>query len=257
MSPYQKLTILFGILLGGIIVLDIQGEVSLWYYVIIFLSYVSLLAVGSFVLSLQLFTPVLYKGKSTEHVIALTFDDGPLQGRTDQLLDILNHYAIKATFFCIGQRVSENPELVKRMEANGHIIANHSYSHPKNFGFLRTAVVQHELQKTDEAIAEVIGKIPRFFRPPFGVTNPMIAKAIHRRKYVTVGWRLRSFDTLYKDSEALFKSVTKSVSPGDVVLFHDYSEAMLKMLPRFIEFLQWQGFRIVPLNELLNEAPYR
>ena len=237
--------------------LRLQFAVPWWWYLAPVVVYVAVCAAFSFVMQAQFFLPAICRGINTGKRIAITFDDGPMAGPTDRLLDILEKYKIKSAFFCIGAHIARNKNLLRRIAGSGHVIGNHSYSHKPTFGFMSRGEVARELDATDRQIEEITGRRPRFFRPPFGVTNPMIAQAVEAGGYKTIGWSVRSFDTIIKDADKLLKRVTKPLAAGDIVLFHDYSDSMLDILPRFIEFARRTGFEIVPLDELLKEDAYR
>src|SRR5687768_1569989 len=114
--------------------------------------YFSILAYGSFKLSAEFFLPVRFKGKSDTPSIALTFDDGPVEGKTEKILDILRMHNVKAAFFCIGNRVKSNPEIVKRIYSEGHVLGNHSYWHGKTFDLQSSQRIAEELVQTDSSI---------------------------------------------------------------------------------------------------------
>ena len=207
-------------------------------------------------LSAEFFLPVLYVGDRNSNKIAITFDDGPIPVMTEKILDVLNTHKVPAAFFCIGNRVHDYPALIKRMHESGHLIGNHSYWHGPMFDLQSPDKIAKELADTDVAIQKAINKKPNFFRPPFGVTNPMVASAVKRRGYKTIGWTVRSFDTMTKNGNALLDRVTNSLKGGDVILFHDYSTATLEMLPAFLEQVAILGLKIVRIDELLNEKAY-
>ena len=181
------------------------------------------------------------------------FDDGPIPVMTEKILDVLNTHKVPAAFFCIGNRVHDYPALIKRMHEAGHLIGNHSYWHGAMFDLQSPDKIAKELADTDVAIQKAINKKPNFFRPPFGVTNPMVASAVKRRGYKTIGWTVRSFDTMTKNGNALLDRVTNSLKGGDVILFHYYSTAALEMLPAFLDQVALLGLKIVRVDELLKE----
>ena len=113
-----------------------------------------------------------------------------------------------------------------------------------------------ELADTDAALTRVISRRPRLFRPPYGVTNPMLSKAVRRRNYTVIGWSIRSFDSVTKDPEKLYRRVTRRLDAGDVILFHDYSESMIAILPRVIAHIRESGLKIVRVDEMFNERGY-
>ena len=112
------------------------------------------------------------------------------------------------------------------------------------------------MQMMDEAVQKVTGLQPKLFRPPYGVTNPNLKKAIIRGKYIPVGWSVRSMDTVTKDEQKLFEKVMAGLHPGAVFLFHDTCESTLKLLPIFIKEVKKRGYQFVPLDKLLHLTPY-
>lgn len=247
---------LFLLLLIALIVLDRQNDISNWYYVLLFFGYSLIQAYGVVFVSASFFVPIKCKGESASKSVALTFDDGPLPEMTERILAILNDYQVKATFFCIGHRVEKHPEILSKIDFQGHAIGNHTFNHGKFFDLLSAKEMSAELNNTDEAIQNVINKKPRFFRPPYGVTNPNLAKAIKRGNYITMGWSVRSLDTVAKEDEKLFQRVTKNLKGGDVILFHDYCEITIRILPRVLDYIQKQGLKVVRLDELMGEKAY-
>jgi peptidoglycan-N-acetylglucosamine deacetylase len=257
MSRYAIVSILF--LSAFIMLLAIDGmvHIPLYWFILLVILFLIIKIYGVTVLSAQFFVPVLYKAKLPTNTIAITFDDGPIAGNTERVLDILKEHNIKSTFFCIGSRAKENPNLLKRIVAEGHALGNHTYWHGKTFDLLPSNRVEKELIDTNQVIQQATGVAPRFFRPPYGVTNPMIARAVTRQKYTVIGWSVRSFDTIIKDKKKLFNRVTRQLKAGDIVLFHDYSESMLGILPEFLMHVNKLGLKVVRVDELLNERAYR
>jgi peptidoglycan-N-acetylglucosamine deacetylase len=235
---------------------DVFLSVPVSLYVILVIGYFLIQAYGSIVLSANFFITAVSKG-NTSNSVALTFDDGPVPGMTDKILNILKQHEVKGAFFLIGKNATENSALVKQIHTDGHIVGNHSFYHGKLFDLQSAASIYEELKKTDTILNSIIGKQPKFFRPPYGVTNPMVANAIRKGKYTTVGWTVRSFDTVTKDGSKLLEKLTKKkMEGGDIVLFHDYSESMVSILPEFIKRVKSQGFQFVSLDTLLNEKAY-
>jgi len=249
-------TLGFIALLISAIIYDVYNNMPLWVYIILTLSYLFIYAAGSIILSMKFFLPVKYKGTAESKAIAITFDDGPVPGKTERILEILSRHQARATFFCIGNRVDKHPALVKRMHDEGHLLGNHSYWHGKTFDLQSSAKIEKELSDTDLALKKAVGITPRFFRPPYGVTNPMVATAVKQRKYETIGWSVRSFDTVTPDSKVLMKRITKSLKSGDMILLHDYCDVTISILPALLEHINKLGLKIVRADELLNEKPY-
>jgi peptidoglycan/xylan/chitin deacetylase (PgdA/CDA1 family) len=174
---------------------------------------------------------------------------------TKKILEVLQRHNVKATFFCIGNQIEKDPEILKRIVNEGHLVGNHSYSHSNYFGIFSTHKVIEELEKTRKIILNVTGKNTLYFRPPFGVTNPKIARAINATGYKTIGWNIRSLDTVIQSEDEIFKRVKSKIKPGGIILFHDTSLKTVSVLERLLLFLQ-EEYKIVPIDYLLNESPY-
>lgn len=256
MLKNKVVNIVITVLLLATILADTFSEVSVWVYVGIILLYSIIQVIGSFVLSAQFFVPVKFQGKPSGNRIAITFDDGPVPGKTEKILDILSAKKVLAAFFCVGHRVKENPDLTARIHQDGHVLGNHSYWHGKMFDLQPREKIWQELEDTKIALEKTAGVKSRFFRPPYGVTNPMVASAIRKGGYTTIGWSLRSFDTVTKDTSILFHRVTRSLKAGDIILFHDYCESTIEILPAVLDHVAQVGLKIVRVDELLNERAY-
>lgn len=237
-----------------LLVMDYLYGISKASYVLLVLVYISILFYGVFDLSFQFFLPVKWKGSNSGNTIAITFDDGPLPEKTERILEILEQRKIPAAFFCIGHRIQQFPEILKRVVEQGHLVGNHTFTHTPAFNLKSAGDMKAELTDTDSEIEKVIGQKPRFFRPPYGVTNPNLASAIAACGHVTVGWSVRSLDSVL-EAERVFNRV-KGVKAGDIVLFHDYSEASFSILPRFLDHVNNLGLKIVRVDELINERAY-
>lgn len=256
MLKAKTVNIIFLAILVILVLVDWRNDFSGWWYALLGMIYLNIQVYGASVLSAEFFLPVMFKGDRNSNKIAITFDDGPIPVMTEKILDVLNTHKVPAAFFCIGNRVHDYPALIKRIHESGHLIGNHSYWHGAMFDLQSPDKIAKELADTDTAILKVISKKPNFFRPPFGVTNPMVASAVKRRGYKTIGWTIRSFDTITKNGNALLDRVTQSLKGGDVILFHDYSAATLEMLPAFLEQVAALGLKIVRVDELLKEKAY-
>ena len=230
--------------------------VSGWYYGALVTIYIGIQTYGSMVVSSQIFIPTTCRGDRKSNAVAITFDDGPLPLLTEKILEILRTFNAPAAFFCIGSRVQKNPEIVKKIHTEGHIIGNHSFLHGKFFDLQSPTKMIEELENTDKVIQEAIGARPRFFRPPYGVTNPNLSKAVRTCGHRTIGWNVRSLDTITADESRLFERVTKNLQGGDIVLFHDYCDSTINVLPKVLKYIADKGLNIVRLDELLNEKAY-
>lgn len=189
---------------------------------------------------------------TTEKILALTFDDGPDEIMTPKVLDVLKQYNIKATFFLIGKNILQHPQIVERIILEGHIVGNHTYSHKPTFSLNHTKKVKEEVQKCSSVIAGISGEQPKLFRPPFGVTNPIIGRVVRGLGLNSIGWSIRSLDTVSKRSrEDVCKGILKRLHSGAVILLHDRcndTDILLKMLiPKIIE----NGYRFTTIDNLI------
>jgi peptidoglycan/xylan/chitin deacetylase (PgdA/CDA1 family) len=166
--------------------------------------------------------------------VLLTFDDGPDPLTTPRILETLNAHGVKALFFVVGTKAEKHPEIIQQIIDDGHLIGNHTYSHPNLFALMSAKKVREEIRKGNEIIQHLTGKDTTFFRPPIGYTNPIIARIIKALGLTVVGWNKRSYDTVLKDAEKLKKRTLNLTTPGSIVLLHDNLPQTEKMLPAYI-----------------------
>jgi len=197
---------------------------------------------------------ILWEIKTEEKVVALTFDDGPHPIYTAEILDLLEKYDAKATFFVVGENVEKYSETLLRQYNEGHEIANHTYTHP-----LKTTIgkLEKELKKTEDIIFSVIGMNTELFRPVEGqYTDGMIKKVVKNGyKVVMWSWHQDTEDWKSPGVQKIKDVVLEGVQPGNIVLFHDGGgdrsqtvEALQKILPE----LQKQGYEFVTVSELMK-----
>lgn len=227
-----------------------------WIAAVIAVVFIGLAVWGATRIDSNYFIDVHCKAYTQEKVVALSFDDGPAESYTPQILDILQQHQVPAAFFCIGHRVEAQPHLLKRIHAEGHVIGNHSYEHNFWFDMKSAGNMMNDLQMADERIMSATGLQPKLFRPPYGVTNPNLAKAIREGEYIAVGWSIRSLDTVIREEDKLLERVSRNIRPGDIFLFHDTSAATVKILPALIRHIREQGFSIRRIDHLLNVPAY-
>lgn len=248
----------FGLVLGLGVVGLFGG--TWWWYALVFGLAFSVAYFGTTQIGSQFYMPTRYKGAASKgQQIALTFDDGILKpAQTRQVLAILQHYRVSATFFCIGKHLQtrEQQAVVKEVHQAGHQVGNHSFSHANLFDFYSSARVLAEIQQTDALIERLIGQRPLFFRPPYGITTPNIAKAIRQMPHQTIGWSLRSLDTMIKQESQLLKRLQKKLHPGAIILMHDHVTSLPQVLPLFLDYVLKEGYTVVGLDELLDLSAY-
>jgi peptidoglycan-N-acetylglucosamine deacetylase len=186
--------------------------------------------------------------------IALTFDDGPRPDYTPQVLDILSKYGIKATFFCVGQNVDAHPELVKRAFDEGHLIANHSYTHP-HLPQLDDDGVSGEFGNTNSAIEKATGQAPEYFRPPFGETDDRVnGIASQLGLNGPILWTVDTNDWNNLGVDAIVNTLV-SAPDGSNILCHDgvqTSDQTIQAIDRAIPQMQQNGVNFVTVSELLG-----
>lgn len=182
----------------------------------------------------------------------LTFDDGPDSVYTPQVLKILKEHNVKALFFVIGKKVESNPELLSQIKEDGHLIGNHTYSHNNFLSLLPQKTIFSEIEKGNETIEKFVGEKTTFFRPPIGYTNPNYAKIIKKLDIKTIGWSLRSYDTVFKNSNTLLARLLNGVRKNSIVLLHDNLPVTLAVLEEFVIKSKEKGIIFVELNQKLD-----
>jgi peptidoglycan/xylan/chitin deacetylase (PgdA/CDA1 family) len=237
-------------------VLSFSVVVAIQYFVLVCCLWILIVFWGSASIGSNYHVKAYCSNPSeTEKKIALTFDDGPHE-MTALVLDVLSQYNAKATFFCIGKKIEAHPDVLKRIIEEGHTVGNHSYNHSPFFDFFRKKQVIAEIKQTDALIESILGKKPTLFRPPYGVTNPSIRRALVVTKHKTIGWNIRSLDGGTKNEKFIFDRIIKRIKPGGIVLLHDTSIQTVNVLEQLLFFLQINNYSVVPLEELLNIKAY-
>ena len=198
---------------------------------------------------LPFFLPFLYpnriwKGPSLEQKITLTFDDGPVPGITDWVLEELEKRGMKATFFMVGDNARKHPALTRAVVAAGHQLGNHTYHHLSGWKTSTQAYLE-DVAACDAILADTVGETPRFFRPPYGWMSPGQAKGIEPAKKIVM-WNLLSYDFDANVSpEILIRACTSRTAPGMIVVFHDQQKTqaqLKKVLPDYLDFLVGGGY---------------
>lgn len=204
---------------------------------------------------------VFLKGSTQGKKIALTFDDGPDNRFTPQILDKLGELGVKATFFLEGKRIPGNEWVVTRMVREGHTVGNHSYSHP-NLRKLSIAKIKGEITLTNQLIQPIIHYSPKLVRPPYGEMSEAGLDWMTANGYRMVNWSVDSGDWRANSSDEILERILPEIKPGSIVLFHcaggtgEDLTPTVKVLPDFIKALQARGYTIVPLTELIRAKAY-
>ena len=254
MWTFKNISVLSGLLFIGCFLAALYYDLSFGWAMMVVLLLVGSVIWGSLTIQSGYFVKAYCSGNS-QNQIALTFDDGP-HPATLQVLQLLEKYQAKATFFCIGKQIEKHPDIFKKIIENGHTVGNHSYSHSNYFGFFSTEKVKNELNLTDTLIKMHFGKKPLFFRPPFGVTNVHIMLALKKTKHFTIGWNIRSLDTIIKSEESILKRILKRLKPGSIILLHDTSQKTVNVLEQLLIHLHHENYEMVSVDALLKIQAY-
>lgn len=199
---------------------------------------------------------VVYRVATEEKVVALTFDDGPHPIFTPELLRVLGKYNVKATFFMIGRRMDAYPRTVEAVVKAGHVIANHTYDHPKNIELEPRNELVRELDMCERVIERFTGKRAQLFRPPKGLVDGRVLSVVSEEGYTTILWTVCADHHDAPTPDLMARRVTDRVRPGDIVLAHDgrfptrWKDVTAAQL--IIVSLRKQGYRFVTVPELLE-----
>src|SRR6266568_2682365 len=194
----------------------------------------------------------LYAGNTNQMQVALTFDDGPNPTYTPQILAILERYGVKATFFWVGHNIVACPEIVRQAHIAGHVIGNHSWSHP-NLALRFKRTIQAQLTRTSDVIQQTIGVRPTFFRPPYGALNASTLTCTDELDMTTVIWDVLATDWAMPGVDVIANRVIEHTGNGSIILLHDGGgdrSETVAALPIIIENLRKRGFQFVTLQQL-------
>jgi peptidoglycan/xylan/chitin deacetylase (PgdA/CDA1 family) len=181
--------------------------------------------------------------------VALTFDDGPSSTCTGRLLDGLKERGVKATFFLIGENAEANPELVERINAEGHLIGNHTYHHVQ-ITSLSDAEAIKEVKETDEVVYSITGKHVEYMRPPFGDWKKDLE---YEMEVLPVLWTIDPLDWTTNNVDEIVNKVVTEVSENDIILLHDCYDSSVDAALRIVDYLQTEGYDLVTVDKLMLE----
>ena len=199
---------------------------------------------------------VLWKGD--QRGVGLTFDDGPHPWHTPRILEILDRFQAKATFFVIGRHLNEHGPLVAAASRAGHVIGNHTYHHLRTMNFSSAQKIRQDILAGQSEVEKWAGYKPRFYRQPTGFRNPKIFHILKELGVTMVGWQIRAFDTQWKNPQAIARRILKKVQPGGIILLHDGSDSAinedrtptLQALPQILQALKDRGMEFLTLDKL-------
>ena len=233
-----------------------------WSALVLVANHVLLAAGGLFPRS-RLLGPNCTRLPAGLRAVALTIDDGPDPEVTPAVLDLLARHQVRATFFCIGDRVAQHPELARRIAREGHEIGNHSEHHRYVFSLFGPAAMRCEIALAQASIQAVCLAVPRFFRAPAGLRNPFLQPCLTDLGLQLASWTRRGYDTVNADAEAVLARLTHNLGAGDILLLHDGRAArapdgtpvILAVLPRLLPMLASRSLRCVTLSEGISGRP--
>ena len=195
----------------------------------------------------------VYRVARQDGQIAISFDAAWGGDKTKKILDILDEYEVKTTFFLVDIWTQRFPELVKEIDARGHEIGNHSTSHPQ-MSRLSAEKIADELDTMSDNVYALIGKRPVLFRPPYGDYNNRLIVTARSLGYTPIQWSVDSLDWKNRGRDDLVRRATENVQSGDIVLFHNDSDFIVDALPLVLESYREKGLTVVPVSRLLPEG---
>ena len=203
----------------------------------------------------------ILRGPTDQKRIALTFDDGPDPRFTEDVLNVLNQYNVSGTFFLMGSRAIAYPEIVERINNEGHVIGNHTYFHPNLVKEADIPTLEREVTRTENTLNDIIDYRTSLFRPPYGFLYNELVEKLAEMQYLIIGWSVDSLDWEEDPPEVIASNVLDNVHPGAIILMHDGADwdgdrtNTIAALRQIIPALQKQGYEFVTVPELLN-VPY-
>jgi peptidoglycan/xylan/chitin deacetylase (PgdA/CDA1 family) len=228
----------------------------LWIAIMALVLYVTFATAGVIFPQLEMYGDVLWRGETG---VALTFDDGPHPTTTRRVLEVLAERGHRATFFVVGRKVRLYPEVVREIHDAGHALGLHGYLHDRLFSFKPPAYVRSDIERTQQAIEEVCGIRPTWFRPPIGHVSARTAKGASSAGVTLVAWSVRAFDGVAKPSiERVVRRVQRGLAPGAIVLLHDAAErddfepASVAALTQILDAIDAKGLKTVRVDELFS-----
>ena len=228
----------------------------LWAALVATSLYVGIILAGVFVLRLRMFADAIIRGPDDARGVVITFDDGPDPVHTRKVLDILDEHEAKATFFVIGRKVEQHPDVVKEILERGHEVGVHGWAHDRLFALRGPRRVRRDLERAIRALEKVTKQRPTLFRPPVGHTNPTIARIAERLGLTLVGWSASGYDGLAgAEPRKVVRRITRHLDDGDIVLLHDAAErddhepTAPLTLPGILDAVKDKNLRIARLGD--------
>ena len=252
------ITTIFLVLIGLGAGLSLDGLMRWLVLGLLLSAYIVILVIGVAILKFNFFVKATCRGETATRHVALTFDDGPDPAATPKLLETLNRHGIKAGFFPIGSKVKDYSEIIKQIDQQGHILGNHTFRHAWWTNFMMGGALEREIGMAQGAIEAAIGKVPVYFRPPMGLTNPHLKRGLRKHGLSVIGWDVRSYDT-GASSEKVMKRVLKKIRNGSIILFHDVGKEpshLVSQIETLIREIKSHKYTFSGLEDITGIEPY-
>lgn len=220
---------------------------SYWYLVLWVHLFILVQFMGAYFIGMNFHLDSLNFLNTTEKKVVLTFDDGPHHPNTTRVLEVLKKHHVKAVFFVIGKNIEGREAIMQQLIREGHTIGNHSFSHDAKIDLWPAKKITEDLAACQKLI-DAYQPGNRWFRPPYGVTNPNMAKAIKQNGLQSIGWNIRSYDTSIKDIEKIKQRVLARLKPGAIILLHDRLDYMPELLEKLIPAIREKGYGFAELT---------
>lgn len=237
---FWHVTITFLIGLVTFFIFQSNLHLSFWYLIIWIKLFAIIQFCGAYFIGLNFHLTSINNLNTSEKKVVLTFDDGP-NVNTVKVLEVLKKHNVRAIFFVIGKNIQGNEAILKQVVADGHQIGNHSFSHHNFIDLWSTKKVTDDFKSCQQLI-EQYQPNSKLFRPPYGVTNPNITKALKQLNLQSIGWNVRSYDTSIKDVEKIKQRVLSQLKPGAIILLHDRLDFMSELLETLVPAIKAKGY---------------
>ncbi len=238
---FRSTTLLFLLGLIAFFWFRYSNDLSYGYLVIWIHLFLLIQFCGAYFIGMNFHVDSLNSLNTGEKKVLLTFDDGPHEPNTARVLGVLKKHNVKAVFFVIGKNIQGREAIMQQLIAEGHQIGNHSFSHDAKIDLWSSKKIAEDLAACQKLI-EQYQPGNALFRPPYGVTNPNMAKAIKRNNLQSIGWNIRSYDTSIKDIEKIKQRVLSRLKPGAIILLHDRLDYLPELLEQLIPAIKERGY---------------
>lgn len=237
---FWPVTITFLIGLVAFFIFQSSLHLSYWYLIIWIKLFAIIQFCGAYFIGLNFHLTSINRLNTNDKKVLLTFDDGP-HANTIKVLEVLKKYDVKAVFFIIGKNIVGNERILQQVVAEGHQIGNHSCSHHNWIDVWPTKRVTDDFRVCQMLLGHYQPN-NKLFRPPYGVTNPNIARAVKILNLQSIGWNVRSYDTSIKDVEKIKQRIISQLKPGAIILLHDRLDFMPELLENLIPAIKEKGY---------------